>query len=128
METTLTKNEERHAGADGGHRVSYVTPQATIRETKDGYILQAEMPGVNKTGLEVTVESNQLTIVGRRSDSEFPGEVVYRESRPRDFRRVFELDPTIDAGRIEAKIEQGVLTLTLPKAERVKPKKIVVTD
>ncbi len=123
---TLNKQDERANGA--AEHVVYVTPQAAIRETKEGYVLQAEMPGVNKAGLEVTVESNQLTLVGRRSDPEIKAETVYRESRPRDFRRVFELDPTIDTTRIEAKMEQGVLTLTLPKAERVKPKKIVVTD
>ena len=122
---TLTKNDE---AANGVQKTAYATPQATIRETKDGYVLQAEMPGVNKNGLEVSVESNQLTIVGRRSDPEVKADLVYRESRPRDFRRVFELDPTIDSARIEAKMDQGVLTLTLPKAERVKPKKIVVTD
>jgi HSP20 family protein len=122
---TLTRKEEN---ANGVRQTAYAMPQATIRETKEGYVLQAEMPGVNKSGLEVTVESNQLTFVGHRSDPEIQAETVYRESRPRDFRRVFELDPTIDTARIEAKMDQGVLTLTLPKAERVKPKKIVVTD
>jgi len=124
---TLTKNEEKQSG-DGVRKVAYTTPQATIHETKEGYVLQAEMPGVNKAGLEVTVASNELTIIGRRSDPEINAEAVYRESRPRDFRRVFELDPAIDTARIEAKMDQGVLTLTLPKAERVKPKKISVTD
>jgi len=123
---TLTKNDDKQTTTDGARKVAYVTPQATIRETKDGYLLQAEMPGVNKAGLEVTVDNNELTLVGRRSDPEIQAEAVYRESRPRDFRRVFELDPAIDTARIEAKMEQGVLTLTLPKAERVKPKKINV--
>ena len=49
-----------------------------------------------------------------------------RESRGNDYRRVFEIDPSIDAAKISAKIEQGVLTLHLPKAEAVKPRKIVV--
>jgi HSP20 family protein len=56
------------------------------------------------------------------------GDLVYGESRPLDYRRVFELDPSIDAARITAKVEQGVLTLTLPKAESVKPRKIAVTE
>jgi HSP20 family molecular chaperone IbpA len=51
----------------------------------------------------------------------------HRESRPENFRRSFELDPSIDAGKISAKIEQGVVTLTLPKAEQVKPRKIAIS-
>jgi len=51
-------------------------------------------------------------------------QLVYRESRPADYRRTFELDPAIDTGKINAKVEQGVLTLQLPKVEKVKPRKI----
>jgi HSP20 family protein len=53
---------------------------------------------------------------------------VYRETRGFDYRRAFEIDPSIDTAKITAKIDQGVLTLTLPKAESVKPRKITVTD
>jgi len=56
------------------------------------------------------------------------GQQVYRESRGWDYRRVFELDPSIDASKVSARIEQGVLKLQLPKAESVKPRKIEVTD
>lgn len=54
------------------------------------------------------------------------GQAVFRESSPADFRRVFELDPAIDTAKTSARMEQGVLTLTLPKSERVKPRKITV--
>ena len=109
-------------------RTSYLTPPANIFETKDGYVLEAEMPGVNKAGLEITVENNELTITGRRSNEPVKADLVYRESRELDYRRVFDLDPSIDTGKITAKIDNGVLTLTLPKAESVKPRKISVTD
>jgi|SRR6266850_1350742 len=105
----------------------FVAPEVNIFENKDEYVLEAEMPGVTRDGLEITLEANVLTIVGHRSDTTPTGEPVYRESRPADFRRVFELDPAIDADKISARVDQGVLTLTLPKAERVKPKKISVT-
>jgi hypothetical protein len=52
---------------------------------------------------------------------------IHRESRRHNFRRTFELDLSIDTARISAKIEQGVVTLTLPKAEQVKPRKIAVS-
>jgi HSP20 family protein len=54
------------------------------------------------------------------------GEPVYRESHPYDFRRVYELDPSIDTSRISARIENGLLTVNLPKAEKVKPRRIEV--
>lgn len=104
----------------------YVAPDVNIYETQDGYVIDAEMPGVAKDGLEVTLENNTLTFVGRRSSEEVSGDVLYRESRGADFRRVFELDPAIDAERISAEMRQGVLTLRLPKAERVKPRKIEI--
>jgi HSP20 family protein len=53
---------------------------------------------------------------------------LYRESNSADFRRAFELDPVIDTSHIEARIDQGVLTLRLPKSERGKPRKVTVTD
>ena len=102
----------------------FASPEVNIFETKDGYVLEAEMPGVGKDGLEVTVEGNELTIVGRRSQETVTGEALFCERQRYDFRRVFELDPAIDTGKVSAKMEQGILTLTLPKSERVKPRKI----
>ena len=106
--------------------LNYVTPEVNIFEAKDGYVLEAEMPGVSKDGLEITLEGNEITIIGRRQPEILKAEVLYRESRPADYRRVFELDPAIDSAKISAKIDQGVLTLQLPKTEKVKPKKISV--
>ncbi len=125
---TLAETNQRQRTGNGHQRVSYVTPVANILETSDGYLLEAEMPGVTKEGSEVTVENGELIIVGRRADKDMPGTALYRESRPLDYRRVFDLDPSIDTGRIAAKMEQGVLKLTLPKAEEVKPRRIQVTD
>jgi len=98
-----------------------------IFETENGYVLEAEMPGVNKDGLEVTLEANSLTLLGHRTDETPQGTLLYRESKPADFRRVFELDPAIDPAKIRAQMAQGVLTLELPKAEAVKPRKIAVS-
>ena len=104
----------------------FVSPEVNICETKDGYVLEAEMPGVNKDGLEITLEGNEITIIGHRHVEPLNGEALFRESREADYRRVFELDPAIDTGKISAHMDQGVLTLTLPKSERVKPRKIKV--
>ena len=110
------------------HMPAWELPPANIREEHDAYLLELEMPGVSKTGLEVTVENNELTIVGHRADTDPQGEVVYRESGHGDYRRTFEIDATIDTAKIAAKMEQGILRLTLPKAESLKPRKIKVAD
>ncbi|PYJ05766.1 MAG: heat-shock protein Hsp20 [Verrucomicrobia bacterium] len=104
----------------------FVSPEVNIFETKDGYVLEAEMPGVSKEGLEITLEGNEITIVGHRHAEPVSGNALLRERRELDYRRVFELDPAIDTAKVSAKIEQGLLTLTLPKSERVKPRKIAV--
>jgi HSP20 family protein len=120
MNTTVRETDE--------HRTEqFVAPAASVRENGDGYLLQVEMPGVNKEGLEISTEGTELTITGRRSLSTIDGTVIHRESRRENFRRTFEIDPTIDVNKINAKIEQGLLTIALPKAEHVKPRKITVS-
>ena len=103
-------------------------PLYEIKETPDAYGVTVYLPGVAKDGLEVSVENGELLIVGRRSKVEHGGQPVYRESRTSDYRRRFELDPSIDSAKITAKMEQGILRLHLPKAESVKPRRIQVTD
>ncbi|HXT10928.1 MAG TPA: Hsp20/alpha crystallin family protein [Candidatus Angelobacter sp.] len=107
-------------------REEYVAPNVNIFETPEGYVLQAEMPGVTKDGLEIMLEGTEITIVGRRTPESVSGEPLFRERSRADYRRVFELDPAIDTEKVSAKIEQGILTVTLPKSEKVKPRKITV--
>lgn len=122
MNTVAEKNKETRAVAER----PFVAPDVNIYETEDGYVLQAEMPGVTKEGLEITLEGNTLTFVGHRGDDAMQGNVLYRESRGLNYRRVFELDPAVDTHKISAEMRQGVLTLNLPKAEQVKPRKIQI--
>jgi HSP20 family protein len=105
----------------------FISPSASVTENADGYILELEMPGVNKDGLDISIENNELSITGRRSNPGIEGALIHRESRPHNYRRSFEIDPSIDTGKISARITQGVVTLTLPKAEEVKPRKIKVS-
>lgn len=109
-------------------RVEYVRPPVNIYETKHDYVLEAEMPGVNKDGLEVTLEGNEITIHGRRVPETTAGEPLLHERHLAEFRRVFELDPALDTKKISAKIEQGLLTIVLPKSDRVQPRRIAVAD
>ena len=126
MNSTVTTQEPRQAARDERRARGWLQPQVNIVENKDGFTLEAEMPGVSKDGLEVLLEGNDLTIIGRRTPQEGEAQLLYRESYDRDFRRSFELDPAIDTGHISARMENGVLFLHLPKAEKVKPRKISV--
>jgi HSP20 family protein len=124
MNTVAEKQKQNNSSAVTER--PFVAPDVNIYETDDGYVLQAEMPGVTKEGLEITLEGNALTFIGRRGDEAVPGNPLYRESRGTNYRRVFELDPAIDTAKIAAEMRQGMLTLKLPKAERVKPRKIEI--
>jgi HSP20 family protein len=121
---TLTRETRE---SDRSQAEQFITPPASVTEIADGYMLEIEMPGVKKDGLEISVENNELTVIGRRSLPAVEGTLIHRESRPENFRRVFEIDPSIDAERISAKIDQGLVTLNLPQAEHVKPRKITVS-
>ena len=121
MKATVQNPTSDQSGAK-----EFAAPEVNIFETKDGYVLEAEMPGVSKEGLQVTLEGNEITLVGHRNHEVPSGNALFRESRPVDYRRVFELDPAIDTSKVAARIEQGVLTLTLPKSEAVKPRRISV--
>ena len=128
---TMTQTENRPVREANGATApkpqrGYLHPPVTVVETEEGYQLEAEMPGVSKAGLEVLLEDNELTIVGHRQLGVNGAQPLYRESADRDFRRTFVLDPAIDAAKISARMDNGVLTLTLPKTERVKPRKISV--
>lgn len=128
MKPTLQTERAATAPTERAQTTQYVTPEVNIYETKDGYALEAEMPGVTKDGLEITLEGLEITITGHRTAEVESGEALFRERHGADYRRVFELDPVIDTARISARMNQGVLFLTLPKSEQVKPRKIAVND
>jgi len=124
----LFKKESQPATQERPAQRQLITPDVNIYEAKDGYVLEAEMPGVSKDGLEITLEGHEITITGRPADEVVAGDVLFRERQGADYRRVFELDPAIDTTRIAARMNQGVLFLALPKSEAVKPRKIAVSE
>jgi HSP20 family protein len=124
----ILKKESPAATVERNQNRQYVAPDVNIYELKDGYLLEAEMPGVTKAGLEITLEGNEITITGSRAAESVPGEALFRERHGADYRRVFDLDPAIDTSRIVARMNQGVLSLSLPKSEVVQPRRITVSE
>jgi len=122
---TTSKPEVPRPSAQTEER--FAVPSVDITENKEEFVLQADMPGVTKKDLEVLLEGNELTIIGRRSSTK-TNPFLHRESSSVAFRRSFVLDPMIDGSRVTAQIDNGVLCVRLPKAESVKPRKVAVTD
>jgi HSP20 family protein len=92
----------------------------------DAIVIQADVPGLKPEELEVTLEGDTLTVRGEiKADTENKSYLL-RERFSGKFERVLTVSTPIDASRVEATFEDGVLTLTLPKAEAVKPKQIQV--
>src|SRR5205807_2922001 len=104
--------EDRNVGQQRSEQ--FVTPAASVIEDNDAYLLNVEMPGVNKEGLEISVENNELRIIGRRSLPAIDGTLVQRESRSENYRRTFELDPIIDTSKISEHVDQGSLPSRMP--------------
>ena len=103
----------------------YVTPAVDIYEMPEGLVVMADLPGVTPEQLDVRVDNNILTIRGKASHARST-EPTYREYQLMNYFRQFELNDKVDQGKISADLKHGVLTLTLPKAEGAKPRKITV--
>jgi len=102
-------------------------PTADIFETEDALTVVLEMPGVSKDHVDVSVESGVLTIEGRIDFQKYEGlQPVYGEYNVGPYRRSFRISSQIDQNRITAEMRDGVITLTLPKAEAAKPQRIAV--
>jgi len=102
-------------------------PRVDICETKDAIVLLADMPGVDEKSIDITLEKNVLTLLGRVEPETYEGyRAAYVEYAAGDYERAFTLSDEIDRDRIDASVKNGVLRLTLPKAEPVKLRKINV--
>lgn len=103
-------------------------PPVDIRETESALHFTAELPGMSKDDVEITVENNVLTLSGERKfEKETKEETFHRVERSYGvFSRSFTLPATVQTDKVEAKFENGMLTISLPKAEESKPKKIAI--
>lgn len=105
-----------------------VKPLFEIKETDDAYGVTVYLPGVAKDGLEITAEASELRIVGRRAWKQPESwTALYRESADVPYELVLTHDNAIDGEKIAAELRDGVLRISLPKAEAIKPRKIAVS-
>jgi len=117
----LTEKEEKTVPA------RYYVPNADIFETVDALTLVLEMPGVDKDDIEIGLHDDVLTIEGHINFSKYESmQPVYTEYNVGHYTRKFSVGRKIDQDKITAEIEDGVLTLLLPKAEEAKPRQIKI--
>ena len=103
-------------------------PRVDIRETADHFTVVADMPGVDDKSVEATVQNRVLTIEGwSRPDKPQGHEALGQEFGCGRFRRDFTLPDSVDTDRIQARVKNGVLSVTIPKKDEVKARKIQVT-
>jgi HSP20 family protein len=126
-ENTMTKAADPTTTPEHTRSVQCYRPQVDILEQKDELLLKADVPGAQADQIDVDFEDGTLTLrvavpLRQSADQRF----LLREYGVGDFCRTFRVSESIDAGKISAEYQEGVLTLHLPKVEAVKPRKIEV--
>ena len=115
-----------------GGSTGYLAPYAVdVREDADHIYVEAELPGFKKDEVDITLENQTLTISAERKSEEKKqgdkGELLLHERRYSRFLRSFTLPPTVDEQSVNAKLTDGLLTITLNKREETKPRKVTVS-
>jgi HSP20 family protein len=118
--------------ASNGPSLSGWSPAVDVRETDDEFLVSAELPGLTKDDVEVTVENGVLSFSGEKKEGlEEGGTASGRrilERRYGRFQRSFSLPRGIDADQVEAKFSSGVLKITLPKVQAAKPRQVTISS
>ncbi len=117
--TTVTPREQTRA------EERYIAPPVDIYEGKEGLVVVADLPGVDTAGLDIKVDQGILTMEAKTGYSPM-GQALHREFELVNFFRQFQLPEKVAADQISAELANGVLTLKLPWAPEIKPRKIEV--
>lgn len=123
--TQVTQSKPTTPTAESTRGRPVVAPPVDIYENQEQYLVLADLPGVKTDDVQIRFEDGELTIRATRNDVG-QGEVLGAEFSAADYVRRFSIPETVDASKIDAKLQAGVLELTLPKASRVRPRQIAV--
>jgi HSP20 family protein len=125
---TFTRTPACRSGNCSSSSEPTVRPLYQVKETEEAWGLQVDLPGVAKEGLEFTAEEGVIAIRGNRGWTVPSGwTMLYRESAESPYELLLQHDKSIDVEKIHAELKDGVLKVSLPKAEAIKPRKIAVT-
>ena len=127
QELQVQKKREQEAKEESTMPARVFLPSADIYETPDNLTVILEMPGVEKSNVDVRVQDHVLSVIGRLDLSKYQGlQPLYIEYNLGHYSRSFQLSSKVDQSRIAAELKDGVLSLTLPKVEEAKPRTIQV--
>jgi HSP20 family protein len=127
QELQVQKKREQEAKEEATIPARVFLPSADIYETPDTLTVILEMPGVEKNNVDVRVQDDVLSVIGRLDLSKYQGlQPLYIEYNVGHYSRSFKLSSKVDQSRIAAELHDGVLSLTLPKVEEAKPRTIQV--
>jgi HSP20 family protein len=122
----VAKQEGGRAGVESTRGETYVSPLVDIYETDGELVLVADVPGVSKDGVDLKLEDGVLEVTAHRTRASAGGDPVYAEYRDSSYYRAFSLSDELDTEKIDASLQDGVLTVSLPKSPKVQPRKIEV--
>jgi HSP20 family protein len=125
-EMAVREKHQLSKETSGTHEGRYFEPRVNIHETADALVLTADVPGAVAEDITTDLKDNLLTFVARVGPVEAKWKPLYEEYDVGHYMRSFKLGQQIDQSKISARLKDGVLTLTLPKAERHKPRRIAV--
>lgn len=118
----------RGTGSEEALQMPSWDPAVDVAEDENGYVVKVELPGVNRNDVKIVVQDRQLTIRGEKKQEKDTRDVNYHrvERSYGSFQRTFTLPSSVKSDKIEAGYSDGVLTVTLPKAEEARSKEIEV--
>ena len=123
----LEKRKDTDVSRREKPQTNYIRPRTSIQERPDAVTIVMDIPGVSKENLDIQFNRGELMITGHRETwNREKMKPCYCERIEGSYRRVFSLDNTLDPSHIDAKLNQGVLELVIPKVEAAKPRKIQI--
>jgi len=125
-ELKVQEKQVAHQESETTKPGNFFIPAVDIFETEEQVTVVAEMPGVNNTGVDVSLEDDVLTIRGTRKDDNNSGRMILQEYESGSYLRKFTVSESIDQEKIQASMTEGLLKVILPKAAPTQPRKIEV--
>jgi HSP20 family protein len=119
-------NQIWDAGAGSNQAVERWVPLADVEETDDAYIVDVELPGVDEADVDIEVNGREVAVTGELKERERKGILRRRTRRVGEFQFSVILPGDIDPENVDAQLDNGVLTVTVPKSQRAKPRRISI--
>jgi HSP20 family protein len=115
------------AGSASNQGAERWVPLADVEETDDAYVIEVELPGVDEADIDIEVNGREVTVMGELKEKERTGILRRRTRRVGEFQYSMTLPGDIDTENVDARLEHGVLTVTVPKSQRAKPRRISIS-